>query len=111
MDRNQVIGFSLLALLLIGYITYNQHEQKQYQEKKKADSIAYAKSHPHPVIDSSKTIAATMPVADSAAEAQRRLMPPAFNGVSANSDAGKQKAEARLHQQGCIPGSSAHQRL
>jgi YidC/Oxa1 family membrane protein insertase len=103
MDRNQVIGFSLLALLLIGYITYNQHEQKQYQEKKKADSIAYAKSHPHPVIDSSKTIAATMPVADSAAEAQRRLMPPAFNGVAQTVTLENKKLKLDFTSKGAFP--------
>jgi hypothetical protein len=36
MDRNQVIGFALLAALLIGYIAINQNDQSKYEEKKKA---------------------------------------------------------------------------
>ena len=103
MDRNQVIGFSLLALLLIGYITYNQHEQKQFQEKKKADSIAYAQAHPRPVIDSSKTIAATAAATDSATEAQRRLMPPAYNGVAQTVTLENKKLSLQFTSKGAFP--------
>jgi YidC/Oxa1 family membrane protein insertase len=53
MDRNQVIGFSLIVALLIGYFAYNSHSQKEYQAQKRkqevADSIAYLKAHPTPV--------------------------------------------------------------
>lgn len=89
MDRNQVIGFSLLAVLLIGYVMYNQHEQKVFFEKKQADSIAYAKAHPRSLVDSSKVL--TMPqgadaaigatTADSATLALRALLPAAYNGT------------------------------
>lgn len=103
MDRNQVIGFSLLALLLIGYITYNQHEQKQYQEKKTADSIAYAKAHPRPVIDSSKTIAATSAAVDSATAAQRALMPPAYNGVAQTVTLENKKLALQFTSKGAFP--------
>lgn len=51
MDRNSVIGFSLLAVLVIGYFYYNQYTQDQYLEQKKADSIAAAKVHPKAAID------------------------------------------------------------
>ena len=81
MDRNQIIGFSLLALLLIGYMAYNQHEQKVFFEAKKADSIAYARTHPRPVIDSSRAGATAQPVStDSATEALRRSQPAAYFG-------------------------------
>ncbi len=84
MDRNQIIGFSLLALLLVGYLTYNQHEQKVFDEKKKADSIAYAKAHPNAKIDTIKTItaaAATVTgVPDSATEALRKTQPVSYYG-------------------------------
>ncbi len=86
MDRNQVIGFSLLAALLIGYVMYSQHEQKVFYEKKQADSVAYAKAHPRPIVDSSKLITATAGIdsatADSATLALRALQPPAFNGTA-----------------------------
>jgi len=86
MDRNQVIGFSLLALLLIGYLFYNQHEQKLYFEQKKADSIASVKAHPRPVVDSSKVQAATATAPtgtpDSATEARLRLQPAAYRGTA-----------------------------
>ncbi len=84
MDRNQIIGFSLLALLLIGYLTYNNHEQKVFQEKKIADSIAYATANPHPKVDSSKVIpaAAQAPIAanDSLSEALRKSQPTSYYG-------------------------------
>ncbi|MDE3255104.1 MAG: membrane protein insertase YidC [Bacteroidota bacterium] len=46
MDKNSVIGFSLLVALLLGYLAINNYEQKGALEKKQADSIAYAKTHP-----------------------------------------------------------------
>ncbi|MEI8278224.1 MAG: membrane protein insertase YidC [Bacteroidota bacterium] len=54
MDRNSVIGFVLLVVLLIGYIVYNNKTQEKYYEQKRADSISYAKAHPKPIIDSTK---------------------------------------------------------
>lgn len=57
MDKNTLVGFGLLMLLLVGYIVYNQNAEKQYLAKRKADSIAQAKLNPPPVpvktIDSS----------------------------------------------------------
>lgn len=49
MDRNSVIGFGLLVVLLIGYIMYNNYSQSEYEQQKVADSIAHAKAHPKPV--------------------------------------------------------------
>ncbi len=46
MDKNTVIGFGLLMLLLIGYIFFNQSSQTEIQKKRIADSIAKAKSAP-----------------------------------------------------------------
>ncbi len=81
MDRNQVIGFSLLALLLIGYLFYNQHEQKIYFEQKRADSITHALAHPRTIIDSSKAVtAAATPVKDSATEALIKSQPTSYHG-------------------------------
>jgi len=65
---------------------YSQHEQKVFYEKKHADSVAYAKAHPAPVVDSSKlaatnTAAADTAVADSATMALRALQPAAYNGT------------------------------
>ncbi len=81
MDRNQVTGFALLAVLLIGYLLYTQHDQKVFMEHKVADSIAFAKSHPRTTADTIKTTAgANTPIVDSATEALRKLMPPAYNG-------------------------------
>lgn len=46
MDKNTVIGFGLLMLLLIGYIFFNQSNQTEIQKQRTADSIAKAKSAP-----------------------------------------------------------------
>ena len=88
MDRNQITGFALLALLVIGYFLYNSHEQKVYQEKRTADSIAYAQAHPRPKVDSSMAAkagtagTATAGVAnDSLAEALKKSLPAALNGT------------------------------
>lgn len=62
MDRNTVTGFALLAALLIAYIAYNNYSQKQFNEKKVADSIAYAKAHPAARIDSARLKAAAAAV-------------------------------------------------
>lgn len=84
MDKNSAIGFGLLIAILIGYFTYSNYEQSKFKEQKLADSLAYAKAHPKPVIDSSKLLAATTP--DSATQAvndsARRLLPQAFKGVA-----------------------------
>lgn len=75
MDRNSVIGFLLLAALLVGYIFYNQHSQSEYLKQKQADSIAYVKAHPKPV-------AKALPVkaADTVSDSAMQAMPPAFRG-------------------------------
>lgn len=104
MDRNTVIGFGLLALLLIGYITYNQHEQKVFYEKKHADSVAYAVAHPRPVVDSSRVASiANAAVTDSATEAQRRLLPPAFNGVAQTVTLENSKVSLQFSTKGAFP--------
>ncbi|HQW46126.1 MAG TPA: membrane protein insertase YidC [Chitinophagaceae bacterium] len=46
MDKNTVIGFGLLMLMLIGYIFYNQSSQTQLQKQRIADSIAKVKTMP-----------------------------------------------------------------
>jgi YidC/Oxa1 family membrane protein insertase len=75
MDRNSVIGFFLLAALLIGYIFYNQHSQSEYAKQKLADSVAFAKAHPKP-------LAKALPVkaADTLSDSVLQSMPPAFRG-------------------------------
>ncbi|MBS1629850.1 MAG: membrane protein insertase YidC [Bacteroidetes bacterium] len=71
MDRNTITGFALLAVLVIAYFTYNNYSQNKYEQKRLADSIAMAKLHPAPPIDSSKLVAAkdtaiATPLSDSA---------------------------------------------
>ncbi|MBK8146148.1 MAG: membrane protein insertase YidC [Bacteroidetes bacterium] len=55
MDKNTVIGFGLLMLMLIGYIFYNQNGQTQLQKQHIADSIAKAKLAPIPTNSSKDT--------------------------------------------------------
>ncbi|RYZ55517.1 MAG: membrane protein insertase YidC [Sphingobacteriales bacterium] len=78
MDRNNIIGFALLAALLIGYIVYNNQSQQAYQEEKRADSIANAKAHPKPVANTVPALQA--PAKDSLNDSLRRSLPPAYNG-------------------------------
>mgnify|MGYP000969672395 CR=1 FL=1 len=55
MDKNTVIGFGLLMLMLIGYIFYNQNGQTQLQKQHIADSIAKVKLAPIPTNSSKDT--------------------------------------------------------
>lgn len=81
MDRNSVIGFSLLIVLVVSWVFYNQHEQGKFLEQKRIDSIAYAKAHPQPTIDSSKALK-QIAAADSLNDSMRKNMPPAFAGTA-----------------------------
>lgn len=103
MDRNQIIGFGLLALMLIGYISYNQYEQKTYEAKKKADSVAYVRTHPHK-IDSVITTQPT-PVAanDSATEALKKLQPAAYNGTAQKVVLENDKVAVEFSTKGAFP--------
>src|SRR5690606_19951733 len=69
MDRNQVIGFILLAGLLVAYIVYNNNAQQQYLEQKRADSAAQAKVHPKSLDSTASLVtASTVVAADSAGQ-------------------------------------------
>ena len=59
-DKNTIIGFSLIGLLLFGMMYFNNQNQQAYQkeEKRKADSVAATKPKVDPklaVLDSLKT--------------------------------------------------------
>lgn len=106
MDRNQVIGFSLLALLLIGYVTYNQHEQKVFQEQKRVADSTAAKLHPRPKVDSATGKLAGTPAtpgSDSIAEAMRRLQPPAYNGTAQMVTLENKKLSLQFTTKGAFP--------
>lgn len=52
MDRNSVIGFLLLGVLMVGYIFYNQKQQSAYlKEKARQDSILALNKPKTPVAD------------------------------------------------------------
>jgi YidC/Oxa1 family membrane protein insertase len=71
MDRNSVIGFLLLGVLLVGYIFFNQKQQAQAaREKARQDSIAELNKPKTPVMDTA-SLTGTVPGAtlDSAHQA------------------------------------------
>jgi len=81
MDRNSLIGFGLLVLLAIGYVSYNQYSQTKYQEQVRIDSIANAKLHPQkpkPIIADTAKQQST--IVDAVNDSIRKAMPPAYNG-------------------------------
>lgn len=85
MDRNSVIGFSLLVVLLIGYIAYNNYSQTQFEEQNRADSIANAKAHPKHIAkeatqEEAETPDAVTAVNDSIMDAKA----PAYKGEAKN---------------------------
>lgn len=82
MDRNSVIGFGLLVLLVIGYVFYNNHQQDEYLKFKKEQQAAEAKAKPKAAIDSAKkaAIMAVDTTAGDSAVADNR--PPAYHGTA-----------------------------
>ena len=59
MDRNSVIGFLLLGVLLVGYIFFNQKQQAgAAREKARQDSIAELNKPKTPLADTGSLAAA-----------------------------------------------------
>jgi len=68
MDRNSIIGFGLLLVLLVAYVIFNNQQQTKFNEQKRADSIANAAAHPRAVKPDTVATATTLntaPIADS----------------------------------------------
>jgi YidC/Oxa1 family membrane protein insertase len=83
MDRNTITGFALLAVLVIVYFWYNNYSQKEYEKKKQADSIAYARAHPAPPADSTKLKALSQTPTDTLGDSVRAALPPALRRLPA----------------------------
>ncbi|MBA3827784.1 MAG: membrane protein insertase YidC [Taibaiella sp.] len=105
MDRNSVIGFSLLAVLVIGYVSYNQHTQTQYLQQKHTDSVAYAKAHPVPVVDSSRVRQMAAPD-NTVNDSIRRSLPAAFNGQAQTVTLENKKLILQFNTKGAYPVSA-----
>ena len=90
MDRNQYIGFGLLAALVVVYVVYTSNEQKQFAEQKRkqyiADSIASAANKPILIADTSKKTGLV-----------------AATPADTNSDFSEQKSFIAIHYQRCLP--------
>ncbi len=111
MDKDKIIGFSLIALLAVVYFFYNQHEQKLYLEQKKVDSIAFAKAHPRSIVDSSKAAtaisAATVTTPDSATEALRKTQPQSYFGQAHTITLENKKLALQFTSKGAYPVSAS----
>lgn len=97
MDKNSAIGFGLLVAILIAYFTYSNHEQSKYREQLKADSIAYAKTHPKPLIDTAKAVAPAV------AAAIDSSLPQAFRGTAQDLVLENEKVAITLNTKGAYP--------
>jgi YidC/Oxa1 family membrane protein insertase len=108
MDKNSAIGFGLLVAILIGYFTYSNYEQNKYHAQKTADSIAYAKLYPKPVVDTAKIAAAS--TLDSATQAindsVRKLLPAAFNGTAQELILENSKLAVTINTKGAYPSAA-----
>lgn len=105
MDKNSSIGFGLLIAILIGYFTYSNYEQNKYHAQKTADSIAYAKAHPKPLVDTTKLAAANQ--IDSLTKAKndsmRQLLPAAFRGTAQEIVLENSKLAISINTKGAFP--------
>jgi YidC/Oxa1 family membrane protein insertase len=104
MDRNQIIGFTLLAALLVGYIVYNNHSQQEFIAQKRADSIAQAKAHPKPLADTARIV--QQAAADTLNDSLRRSLPPAYNGVATSVTLENKKVALSFSTKGGYPVSA-----
>jgi YidC/Oxa1 family membrane protein insertase len=103
MDRNQVIGFSLIGVLLIAYFFYNQHNQQEYLKQRTEDSVAYAKAHPTPKIDSVPSNQAKSAMPDTA---KTPGLPPAFTGSTQAITLENKKLSIRFTSKGAYPSAA-----
>lgn len=108
MDKNSAIGFGLLVAILIGYFTYTNYEQNKYHALKTADSIAYAKAHPKPIVDSAKLAKASLPDSATIAinDSARKLLPAAFNGSAQELVLENKKIALTINTKGAFPSSA-----
>ncbi len=107
MDRNSVIGFTLLVALVVTYFLYNKHEQDKYYELRRADSITTAKSHPR-VADSSKAanqLAAAAPI-DNMNDSLRKTLPAAYSGKEQSVTLENKKLALTFTSKGAYPVSA-----
>jgi YidC/Oxa1 family membrane protein insertase len=104
MDRNQIIGFFLLAALLIGYLVLNNQSEQKYEAQKRVDSIANAKAHPLPAIDSTRTAQAI--THDAVNDSLRSTLPPAFNGTAQEVTMENKKVALHFTTKGAFPVSA-----
>lgn len=103
MDKNSIIGFSLLVVLLVVYFTYSNYEQTKYQEYLKTDSIANAKLHPKPLksVDTATHITANDAINDSIQNA----MPIAFKGTAQDVVLNNELVDIKISTKGAGPSS------
>lgn len=107
MDKNSAIGFGLLVAILIGYFAYNNYEQTKFHEQKTADSIAYAKAHPKPLVDTTKLAAAKPDAATQALnDSARNLLPQAFKGTAEEILLENSKLAISINTKGAFPAAA-----
>lgn len=84
MDRNSIIGFALLLLLVVGYVVYNNNEQQKFAEQKHTDSVANAKAHPKPVATAPASATVPDTVAARINDSIQAALPAAYRGQATN---------------------------
>jgi YidC/Oxa1 family membrane protein insertase len=104
MDRNSVIGFSLLVVLVLGYVFYNQYTQEEFQKQKKAKEAAEAKARPKPAADTTKTV--TLQAADSLRDTVADNRPPAYRGTAQTVKLANKKLVLEFSTKGAQPLSA-----
>ena len=88
---------------MVVYLFYTDYSQKEYQKQKIADSIAYAKFHPRPQVDTSHAAQAAKTSADSLETAYRQTLPPAYFGKSDTVTVETKKMSLRFSTKGAFP--------
>ncbi|MBO6169675.1 MAG: membrane protein insertase YidC [Bacteroidales bacterium] len=70
MDKNSIIGFILIALVLFGFTFYQSSRDRKFrEEQRKLDSIALANAPKDTLADNADVLATALPLAEQAAPA------------------------------------------
>lgn len=108
MDRNSIIGFSLLGVLVVVYLVYNNHSQDAYlkQQQKYTDSVANVKKHIQALADTNKVITAVSSANAAYDDSVKKSLPPAYNGTAQTITVENKKLALQFTTKGAYPISA-----
>lgn len=108
MDRDKIIGISLLVVLFIAYLLYNKHEQKLIDEHKVIDTVSKVNVQPTQIPDSNKTAQneAVTKSQDTLTTAEKSTLPLSYYGKADTVNLENKKLLLKFSTKGAFPVSA-----